>query len=267
MSRLHYLWSKFCRAIGLIALCVGFVLSVQAFAWGEHPIALAVQDPIDTFFGPVIYQSRALPSSDGIGKVYMGREISKVMGHQGAGWLERPSRATSERPQRFIPALNLKSTDVVADIGAGTGYISFRLAPFLINGKVLAVDVQPEMLEILENAKQRREINNVKAILGTEQDPNLADESVDLALMVDAYHEFAYPHEMMEAITKALKPGGRVVLVEYKAENPLIFIKQHHKMSVRQARKEMQAVGLTWQGNQNVLPQQHVLIFNKPGTT
>lgn len=193
----------------------------------------------------------------------MGREISQVMGHLGAGWLERPSRATSERPQRFIPALNLRPTDIVADIGAGTGYISFRLVPFLPEGEVIAVDVQPEMLNMIERAQERRHITNVTTILGTQQDPSLEADSIDLALMVDAYHEFAYPREMMDGIVKALKPGGKVVLVEYKAENPLVFIKRHHKMSVRQVRKEMQAVGLTWQKNQAVLPQQHVLIFQK----
>ncbi|WP_370664145.1 class I SAM-dependent methyltransferase [Acaryochloris thomasi] len=222
------------------------------------PIVQHTTDPLAT-----VYKSQAQPSSDGIGKIYMGREISQVMGHQGAGWLERPSRSISEQPQQFIPALNLEPTDTVADIGAGTGFISFRLAPLLPEGKVLAVDVQPEMLEILESVQQQRQIANIQGILGTEKNPNLAHESVDLALMVDAYHEFAYPREMMEAVTQALKPGGRVVLVEYKAENPLIFIKPHHKMSVRQVRKEMQAVGLKWKGNQKVLPQQHVLTFQK----
>lgn len=209
------------------------------------------------------YQFRPFPSQDGIGKIYMGREIAQVMGHQGAGWLERPNRATTERPHKFIEALGIKPTDVIADIGAGTGFISFRLAALVPEGKVLAVDVQPEMLDIVEKTKARRQIPNVETTLGTQQSPNLAPESIDLAVMVDAYHEFAFPREMMEEIITALKPDGRVVLVEYKAENPLIFIKELHKMSQKQVRKEMQAVGLHWQGNKQVLPQQHVMIFGK----
>jgi precorrin-6B methylase 2 len=257
-----YLWPLFRRAIILFVLSLGLSLPAQAAGPFAHPAFTLI--PRNTIAAqPTIYQAQRRPSSDGIGKIYMGREISQMMGHQGAGWLERPSRSTSERPQQFIPALHLNPTDIVADIGAGTGYISFRLAPLLPKGKVLAVDVQPEMLDILERAQQRQQITNVQTILGTGKDPHLAAGSIDLVLMVDAYHEFAYPREMMEALTKALKPSGRVVLVEYKAENPLIFIKPHHKMSVKQIRKEMQAVGLTWQVNQSVLPQQHVLTFQK----
>lgn len=254
MSLQH--WRPLYRLVLLFWVCFGLLLPVQA-----SELSVSVLDNVDPL-ATSVYQSRSA-SADGIGKVYMGREISQVMGHLGAGWLERPSRSTSEHPQRFIPALDLQPTDVVADIGAGTGYISFRLAPFLSEGQVLAVDVQPEMLNILERTKQRRHITNVETVLGTQQDPGLKAASIDLALMVDAYHEFAYPREMMDAIVQALKPEGRVVLVEYKAENPLIFINRHHKMSVRQVHKEMQAVGLTLQENQKVLPQQHVLMFSK----
>jgi precorrin-6B methylase 2 len=252
-------WHPLHLPMVLFWLCCGFLLPAQA---SELP--RSIPQTIDRAEISV-YQSRP-PSSDGIGKVYMGREIAQVMGHLGAGWLERPSRSTSEHPQRFIEALSLQPTDSVADIGAGTGYISFRLAPLLPDGEVFAIDVQPEMLNIVERARQRRHMTNVKTILGTQQNPGLKAESIDLALMVDAYHEFAYPREMMAAIVQALKPNGRVVLVEYKAENPLIFIKRHHKMSVRQVRKEMLAIGLTWQGNVKVLPQQHVLVFRKEAT-
>ncbi len=261
MFQFAYFWTS--TLYLLLCIAIGLPQSAQASALTHTASILTPQPVLTAHIPPKIYTSHSPPSSDGIGKIYMGREISQVMGHQGAGWLERPSRLTSERPQQVIPALHLEPTDVVADIGAGTGYISFRLAPLLPEGKVLAVDVQPEMLAIIERVQQRRQITNVETVFGTENNPNLADESVDIALMVDAYHEFAYPREMMEAITQALKPGGRVVLVEYKAENPFIFIKPHHKMSVRQVRKEMQAVGLTWQGNQEVLPQQHVLTFVK----
>ncbi|WP_414548161.1 class I SAM-dependent methyltransferase [Anabaena sp. CCY 0017] len=210
-----------------------------------------------------IYEQRTHPSSDGIGKYYMGREIAKVMGHTGAGWLERPRREVEEQPSKIVSALNLQPNNVVADIGAGTGYLSFRIAPLLTDGKVLAVDIQPEMLEIIDFFKQEKNITNVEPILATLTNPNLPDASVDLALMVDAYHELEYPQEVMTGIVKALKPGGKVVLVEYRGENPLIMIKRLHKMTQKQVRKEMQAVGLVWRETKNLLPQQHLMIFEK----
>ncbi|MBW4489238.1 MAG: class I SAM-dependent methyltransferase [Trichocoleus desertorum ATA4-8-CV12] len=210
-----------------------------------------------------VYQQRDRHNSDGIGKIYMGREIAQVMGHQGAAWLERSSRSWEEQPQRVVEALDLQPADVVADIGAGTGYFSFRLSRLVPDGKVLAVDVQPEMIDILNFLKQENQATNVEPVLSTVQDPHLPTVSVDLALMVDAYHEFEYPQEMMTALVQALKPGGRVVLVEYRGENPLILIKGLHKMTQRQVKKEMQAVGLVWQETKNLLPQQHLMIFRK----
>ena len=209
-----------------------------------------------------VYQQKSA-SSDGIGKVYMGREISQVMGHQGAMWLERPTRESQEQPSKIILALDLKDTDVVADIGAGTGYMSFRIAPKVSDGKVFAVDIQPEMLDIIEFYKKRTKINNVEPVLATVTNPNLPPKSVDLALMVDAYHEFEYPKEVMEGVVKSLKPGGRAVLVEYRGENPFIAIKRLHKMTQKQVKKEMKAVGLTWKETKELLPQQHLMIFEK----
>ncbi|MUG99249.1 methyltransferase domain-containing protein [Scytonema sp. UIC 10036] len=217
----------------------------------------------DSASSSVVYEQRRLHSPDGIGKFYMGREIAKVMGHTGAGWLERPSREAEEQPSKVANGLNLKSNDIVADIGAGTGYMSFRIAPLLSTGKVLAVDIQPEMLEIIEFFKQEKKIVNVEPILATLSDPKLPPESVDLALMVDAYHEFEYPQEMMQGIVKGLKPGGRVVLIEYRGENPFIAIKALHKMTQRQVKKEMQSVGLVWRETKNFLPQQHFMVFEK----
>lgn len=214
-----------------------------------------------------LYQQRVIHSSDGIGKFYMGREIAKVMGHTEALWLERPSRATTEKPKQVVDALNLKPTDVVADIGAGTGYFSFRISPLVPQGKVLAVDIQPEMLDIIDFLNKENNITNVEPILGSVTDPNLLEQSVDLVLMVDAYHEFENPKEMMEGIVRSLKPDGRVVLVEYRKENPLILIKALHKMTQKQARKEMAALGLQWLETKNFLPQQHVMIFQKPKTS
>jgi precorrin-6B methylase 2 len=212
------------------------------------------------------YQQKPIHSPDGIGKFYQGREIAQVMGHTGALWLERPSREAEEQPSKIITGLNLKPNDVVADIGAGTGYLSFRIAPVIPKGKVLAVDIQPEMLDMIKFLKKETKITNVEPILATVANPNLPPESVDLAIMVDAYHEFEYPFEVMQGIIKALKPGGRVVLVEYRGENPFVMIKALHKMSQKQAIKEMQAVGLLWRETKNLLPQQHLMVFEKPQT-
>lgn len=209
------------------------------------------------------YEQRAIHNPDGIGKIYMGREIAQVMGHTGAMWLERPSREAEEQPSKIVNALELKPSDVVADIGAGTGYLTFLMAPTLTQGKVLAVDIQPEMLDIIDFFKEEKHINNVEPILATLSSPNLLQKSIDLAIMVDAYHEFEYPYEIMEGIVKALKPGGRVALVEYRKENPFILIKALHKMTQKQVKKEMQAVGLTWQQTKNLVPQQHLMLFTK----
>ncbi len=211
-----------------------------------------------------VYEQRQIHSPDGIGKFYMGREIAQVMGHIAAGWLERPTREAEEQPSKLVKALKLKPNDVVADVGAGTGFFSFRIAPQLTGGKVLAVDIQPEMLDIIKYLQKQKKITNVETVLATVTNPNLPPESVDLALMVDAYHEFSYPREVMQGIVRSLKPGARVVQVEYRAENPFVLIKPLHKMTEKQARKEMQAVGLVWRETNNVLPQQHILVFEKP---
>lgn len=224
------------------------------------PVRTALADTISS----IVYEQRRIHNPDGIGKFYMGREIAKVMGHTGAYWLERPSREAEEQPSKVVSSLDLKPNDTVADIGAGTGYVSFRIAPLLIDGKVLAVDIQPEMLDIIEFFKQEKNMTNVEPVLATLTNPNLPPESIDLALMVDAYHEFEYPHEMMQGIFRALKLGGRVALVEYRGENPFIMIKGLHKMTQKQVKKEMQAVGLVWRETKNLLPQQHLMIFEKP---
>jgi SAM-dependent methyltransferase len=207
------------------------------------------------------YEVRSLHHPDGIGKFYQGREIAQVMGHPGAGWLERPTRDWEERPNKAIAALPWRSTDVVADIGAGSGFFSFRIAPKV--AKVYAVDIQPEMLALIEAKQVENGINNVEPILGTVTAPNLPDNSLDWAIMVDAYHEFAYPQEMMLALKAAMKPGGKIVLLEYKGENPLIAIKALHKMTQTQVRAELEAIGLKFVENKRVLPQQHLLIFQK----
>lgn len=204
------------------------------------------------------------PSRDGIGKVYMGREIAQIMGHEGAYWLERPSRAIQEHPDALVANLNLQPDAVVADIGAGTGYMTLRLAQRVPMGQVLAVDVQPKMLALLDERLAEDEITLVQTIQGEADNPHLPLDSVDLALMVDAYHEFKFPFEMMSHLYDALKPGGQVVLAEYRAENPLVLIKRLHKMSEAQVKREMSAIGLRWVKTDDSLPQQHLLFFEKP---
>jgi ubiquinone/menaquinone biosynthesis C-methylase UbiE len=202
-------------------------------------------------------------SPDGTGKVYLGREISHVMGHLGASWLERPKRNREEKTDRLVKNLPLEPGNTVADIGAGTGYFSFRIAERIPDGKVLAVDIQQEMLDIIESRKAQGLPDNVEPVLGTEQDPHLPESSVDLILLVDAYHEFSWPREMGQAMARALRPGGRLILVEYRGEDPSVPIKRLHKMTQRQARKEMEAVGLTWESTKSFLPQQHFMIFRR----
>ena len=209
-----------------------------------------------------VYQQTA-PSRDGIGKRYMGREISHVMGHQAAAWLERREREREERTDLLIAELGLKPTDVVADIGAGTGYFVFRISPLVPQGQVLGVDIQQEMLDMMES-RAAGTVDNVSTVLGTITDINVPDNSVDLILLVDAYHEFSHPREMGRSMFRALKPGGRIALVEYRAEDPTVPIKPLHKMSQEQAIREMAALGLRWVATSDRLPQQHLMFFARP---
>ena len=202
-------------------------------------------------------------SRDGIGKYYMGREISHVMGHLGAAWLERPTREREERTDQLFKNLPLAPDSVVADIGAGTGYFTFPMAKQVPEGRVLAVDIQQEMLNMISGRMASEGVSNIQPVLGSERDPGLEPSSVDLILMVDAYHEFAWPREMGDAMARALKPGGRLVLIEYRAEDPSVPIKRLHKMSVKQARREMEAVGLKLERNGRFLPQQHFMVFRR----
>ena len=212
------------------------------------------------------YETRFAHDPDGIGKFYLGREIAHVMGFQGASWLERPERIAEEKPDEVVDAMMLKPGDVVADVGAGTGYFSFRIARRVSQGTVYAVDVQPEMLAMIEARKKERRIQNVVAVQGTATSAMLPAASVDVVLMVDVYHEFAYPLEMMRSLVTALKPGGRVVQIEYRGEDDRVPIKRLHKMTVAQARREMAVVGLVWKETKSFLPQQHFIVFEKPIT-
>jgi ubiquinone/menaquinone biosynthesis C-methylase UbiE len=210
------------------------------------------------------YETRAAHDPNGIGKFYMGREIAHVMGHQAADWLERSEREKEERTSLLIDSLKVRPGDVVADIGAGTGYHVRRIAPKIAPaGRVYAVDIQPEMLTLLTNSLAELKITNVVPVLGTISDPKLPPNAIDLVLMVDVYHEFSHPHEMLEAICRGLKPGGRVVFVEFRAEDPNVPIKEVHKMSEAQVKKEMTLHPLEWVETLNVLPWQHIIVFKK----
>jgi len=204
------------------------------------------------------------PSADGIGKRYMGREIAGVMGWQAAGWLERSEREQEERTDLLLKALALKPGMVVADIGAGTGYLSRRMARVLApSGRVLAVDVQPEMVTILLRLARDERIDNIEARLGTEEGVPLSEASVDLAIMVDVYHELSFPYEVLASIVRALKPGGQVVFVEYKEEDRNVPIKRLHKMSEAQIKREAAVHPLVWERTVATLPWQHVVVFRK----
>lgn len=211
------------------------------------------------------YETKPAADRDGIGKVYFGREIAKVMGHQAAGWLERPTRQEEERTDLLLEALDLKPGMVVADVGAGSGYFSWRMAQKVApNGKIFANDIQPEMLELLMAQMKRRKVDQlVVPVLGTVQDPKLPDGSTDLILLVDVYHELDFPYEMAAAMVRALKPGGRLVLVEYRGEDPNVPIKKLHKMTTAQVRKELAVQSLTFDRAIETLPQQHILFFRK----
>jgi SAM-dependent methyltransferase len=230
------------------------VLVVAPPVWSEP-------DPATTE-RPEVYEYTSA-SRDGIGKVYMGREISFVLGHRGIRWLERPERAVEERPDELVELLDLSPDTVIADIGAGSGYLTFRLQRVVPRGKVIAVDIQPEMLAAVADKREELGVSNVETVLGGVTDPGLPAGSIDGALMVDAYHEFSHPREMMEGIVRALRPGGRVYLVEYRAEDPEVPMLPLHKMTERQARREMAAVGLEFVENRKGLPWQHVLVFEK----
>jgi len=210
------------------------------------------------------WYSKGTKTRDGIGKYYMGREISHVMGHLGAGWLERPGRQKEERTDLLLKNLALKKHHNFADIGAGTGYFSIPLSAQIPEGKVYAVDIQTEMLDIIRDRMKKRGIKNIVPTLGTISDTKLPADTIDLVLMVDAYHEFSHPKEMMDSIVKGLRKGGRVVLIEYRKEDPTVLIKPLHKMTQKQAIKEMEAVGLKWKETKDFLPKQHFMVFVKP---
>ena len=212
-----------------------------------------------------LYETRAEHDRNGIGKFFMGREIAHVMGHQAADWLERPEREEEERTDLLIDALKLREGEVVADIGCGSGFISRKIAKKTgETGTVYGVEIQQEMLDLLMKRMAMFRIGTVKPVLGTTTDPKLPPASCDTMIMVDVYHEFDFPYEMIANMIAGLKPGGRIVFVEYRKEDPKVPIKDVHKMSEAQVKKEMGAhPALEFAETITVLPRQHIIIFKK----
>jgi precorrin-6B methylase 2 len=191
-----------------------------------------------------------------------GRRYAPVMGYQGAPWLERSEREEEEAPDVALDVLKIPKGATVADIGAGSGYITVRLAARVgPTGRVFANDVQPQMLNILSRRLRNAKITNVTLIEGTLDDPKLPPASVDMAMMVDVYHELSQPQTMLRHLRDSLKPGGRLVLLEYRKEDPAVPIKPEHKMSVADAKLEVEAEGFTLSKVDEALPRQHILIF------
>lgn len=231
-----------------LSLAIAFWSAVAVTQQGAHPpyITKADHDP------------------DGIGVFYMGREIAQVMGHEAADWLDRPERESEEAPSILVKSLELKRGMVVADIGAGSGYLSFLMAgPVGASGKVYAEDIQPEMLDIVRQKIRQNGQTNVLPWLGTTTDPKLPKASVDLMILVDVYHEFDHPYEMTANMLPALRKGARLVFVEYRKEDPNVPIKLVHKMSIAQVRKEMSIFPLTYRRTIEILPRQHIIVFSK----
>ncbi|MDE0560006.1 class I SAM-dependent methyltransferase [Algoriphagus sp. NF] len=203
------------------------------------------------------------PSWDGTGKIYMGREISHIMGFAGKDWLERDSREAEEGVSLAVKNLPLTSESVVADIGAGSGYYTFRVAERIPDGKIYAVEVQDEALNYLDRKRKELGFEQVIPTKGSPTSPNLPDGAIDVAFMVDVYHELEFPQEMLQSIHQSLKPDGKLILIEYRGEDPTIAIKPLHKMTARQAEKELKANGFKLVENGKFLKIQHFLVFQK----
>ena len=201
---------------------------------------------------------------NGIKKWYMGRQIAQVMSHYGIDWLERQEREMEENTSQLLKNLAIKPGMVIADIGAGSGYHSTMMSKMVGNGKVYAVDVEPEMIAYLNDRITLEGTKNIVPVLSTEQSVSLPGNAIDMMLLVDVYHEFSYPYEMALSMLNALKPGGKLVLVEFRSEDPMVPIKTIHKMSESQAVKELKAAGFIFEKNISNLPWQHCLIFRKP---
>jgi ubiquinone/menaquinone biosynthesis C-methylase UbiE len=220
-------------------------LSISMFSLGQERYKIRAGDP------------------NGINKWYMGRQIAHVMSHYGIDWLEREEREMEENTSLLLKNLAVKPGMVVADIGAGSGYHSALLSKMVGTGKVFAVDVEPEMIAYLNARIMEEKLSRIIPVLSTEQKVSLPENTIDMMLLVDVYHEFSFPYEMALSMRAALKPGGKLVLVEFRAEDPTVPIKTIHKMSEAQAIKEFKAAGFTFDKNIDNLPWQHCMVFTK----
>ena len=220
-------------------------LSLSLFSLGQDRYKIKAGDP------------------NGINKWYMGRQIAQVMSHYGIDWLERKEREMEENTSQLLKNLGIKSGMLIADIGAGSGYHSALLSKMVGTGKVFAVDVEPEMIAYLNERIKQEKLSRIVPVLSTEQKVSLPENTVDIMLLVDVYHEFSYPYEMALSMRSALKPGGKLVLVEFRSEDQTVPIKTIHKMSEAQAIKELRAAGFTFDKNIDNLPWQHCMVFIK----
>ena len=205
----------------------------------------------------------AKPSAGGTGKFYFGREIALVMGAAGAAWLERNERQQEENTALAIDKMKLFDNEVIADVGAGSGYYTFRIAAKAPQGKVYAVEIQEEMIKLLNERKQKENTENVVVVKGNDTSTNLPLNSIDLAIMVDVYHELEYPHEILQSIRQSLKDSGKLLLVEYRGEDTALAIKPLHKTAVAQLNKELGANGFRLLYEGEFLPIQHFLLYKK----
>jgi len=240
----------------ILPICFFFVVFSLSALPGNCQLPVTPSVPVAS-----TYSRTKAPDPDGTGIVYMGREIARIMDFTGADWLERDIRQKEERTNLAIAKLPVTNSSKVADIGAGTGYYTFKIAPRVQKGIVYAVEVQPELISYLKKKKAQLRASNVEVIASTSETSGLPAESIDLALLVDVYHELRYPHEMLQSIRAALRPGGKIVLLEYRAEDPNVPIKTLHKMSVKQVTKELEANGFTFYYDGEFLPWQHFLEY------
>lgn len=217
-----------------VPLCLALTLSSAAFAQSVHPVT--------------------------------GRRIAPVMGLSGANWLDREERVREEQPEKTMAALNLKPGMMVADVGAGTGFYSIRMARCVAPaGIVYANDIQPGMLERLRAKAAAQNVKNIETILGTESDPKLPPGKLDLVLLVDVYHEFSQPQRMLDRIRESLKPDGKLVLLEFRKEDPAVPIRPEHKMSLGEVKAEVIPEGYQFDKAVETLPWQHIIFFRKAG--
>lgn len=214
-----------------------------------------------TLVPPAVRAGDQVVGAPGIHPV-SGRHIAQVMSHTAADWLDRPERVMEERPERALDAIGVTAGQVVADVGAGSGYYTVRLARRVApGGRVYATDIQPQMIALLEKRLVREKVSGVELVLAAEDDPRLPEGSLDLILMVDVYHELSRPQEMLRKLKRSLKPGGRLVLIEFRKEDPNVPIRIEHKMSVAEACLELEAEGYRLDRVSDVLPWQHILVF------